>query len=131
MRFDGGSRGNPGIAGSGAVLIKDGEEVGCVSVELDGSYTNNQAEYIGCIEGMTLALEYEYRNISIEGDSMLVVNQITGIYKCKSALLKPLLDEAMTLVRKFNTFNIKHIYRKYNSRADELANMAMDSIQLT
>lgn len=130
IRFDGGSRGNPGIAGAGAVLLKNnGEEVACVSVELDGIYTNNQSEYVGLIEGMTLAIEHGFKNVSIEGDSLLIVNQINGKFKCKSDSLKSLFNEASILIKKFNRYEIKHIYRKYNTRADELANIAMDSIQ--
>lgn len=129
MKFDGGSRGNPGISGAGAVLFKDGVEIASVSVEVGNNNTNNQAEYMGMIEGLKLASECGYRNISVQGDSKLVLSQVEGTWKCKSALLKPLLKEAKDIVdTNFDNIVFSHIYRNENKRADELANEAMDEI---
>jgi ribonuclease HI len=130
LKFDGGSRGNPGIAGAGAVIYKNDIEVACVIIGLDEPSTNNQAEYTGLIEGLKLSLECGYKNIVAYGDSLLVVNHVTRVWKCKSPLLKPLLEEATNIIKQFDSFEIRHIYRKDNSRADELANEAMDNISI-
>jgi ribonuclease HI len=128
IQFDGGSRGNPGISGSGAVIYNtDGVELHSVSKLLNGSHTNNQAEYTALIIGLELAKEHGYRKLQIQGDSNLVVNQVTGVFKCKSANLKDLCDTAKSLIMEFDEVTISHIYRDKNKRADELANIAMDS----
>jgi ribonuclease HI len=130
LKFDGGSRGNPGIAGAGAVIYKNDIEIACIIIGLDEPSTNNQAEYTGLIEGLKLSLECGYKNIVAYGDSLLVVNHVTRVWKCKSPLLKPLLEEATNIIKQFDSFEIRHIYRKDNSRADELANEAMDNISI-
>jgi len=130
LKFDGGSRGNPGIAGAGAVIYKNDIEIACIIIGLDETSTNNQAEYTGLIEGLKLSLECGYKNIVAYGDSLLVVNHVTRVWKCKSPLLKPLLEEATKIIKQFDSFEIRHIYRKDNSRADELANEAMDNISI-
>jgi ribonuclease HI len=130
LKFDGGSRGNPGIAGAGAVIYKNDIEIACIIIGLDEPSTNNQAEYTGLIEGLKLSLECGYKNIVAYGDSLLIVNHVTRVWKCKSPLLKPLLEEATNIIKQFDSFEIRHIYRKDNSRADELANEAMDNISI-
>jgi ribonuclease HI len=128
IKFDGGSRGNPGISGAGAVIYEDGVEVACVSIFVGSNSTNNEAEYTGLIEGLKLAVFFGYKNIDVEGDSMLVINQVTKMWKCKSINLKPLMEEVLKLSSKknFDSITFTHTYRRYNIRADELANKAMD-----
>jgi ribonuclease HI len=127
MKFDGGSRGNPGPAGAGAVLYDEGGyEVSSVSAFLNGNATNNQAEYTGLVIGLEEALELGCTELVVYGDSMLVVKQVDGEWKCKSDNIKPLLEHARQLKSSFRAFSIEHVYRKDNSRADELANIAMD-----
>lgn len=129
LKFDGGSRGNPGVAGCGAVLYDTSyREIAYLSVGLEQPSTNNQAEYTGFIEGMNLVLDCGHKNVAVYGDSLLVVNHVKGIWKCKSNNLKPLLAEANEIIKKFDSFSIQHIYRKDNARADELANEAMDEL---
>ena len=128
LYFDGGSRGNPGPSGAGYVIYKDHLEL------LYGDYpngigTNNEAEYRGIIEGMKAAVEHNITNINIYGDSLLVINQILGKWKCKAKNLMPLLIEARDLVRKFERITIQHIPREKNTRADELSNVAMDTVE--
>ena len=127
MKFDGGSRGNPGPAGAGAVLYDEGGyEVSSVSAFLNGNATNNQAEYTGLVIGLEEALELGCTELVVYGDSMLVVKQVDGEWKCKSDNIKPLLEHTRQLKSSFRAFSIEHVYRKDNSRADELANIAMD-----
>ena len=129
LRFDGGSRGNPGRAGSGIVLYDgmDGVEVWSGYHYLGEPYTNNEAEYRGLITGLRCALSLGVRNIVVQGDSQLILRQLEGRYKVKSPTLKSYHQEAMSLIPEFATFETSHIERARNARADELANLAMDN----
>jgi ribonuclease HI/probable phosphoglycerate mutase len=130
LRFDGGSKGNPGISGAGMVLYEKhnfSNEIWCGSLFLTKYGTNNEAEYKALINGLKCAKLFGVKHILAEGDSELVVRQMLGSYKCKSPNLIPLLKEAMSVKRDFLSFQIKHIPRAQNSRADELANEAMSS----
>jgi len=128
LRFDGGSRGNPGIAGAGMVLYngEDGTEVWSGYHYLGDKYTNNEAEYRGLITGLQCARTLGVQNIVVQGDSQLILRQIVGEYKVKSATLKAYYDEAVSLIPEFKSFQTSHIERARNARADELANLAMD-----
>jgi ribonuclease HI len=129
LRFDGGSRGNPGRAGAGMVLYDggDGAEVWCGSQYLGECYTNNQAEYRGLITGLRCAMSLGVRNIVVQGDSQLILRQLDGQYKVKSPTLMAYYQEAKSLVPEFASFQTSHIERARNARADELANLAMDN----
>jgi len=129
LRFDGGSRGNPGIAGSGMALYdsEDGAEVWSGYLYLGDHRTNNEAEYMGLITGMQCALSLGVKQIVVQGDSKLVLEQIALRWKVKSESLKLYFDEAIKLKKEFVFFETSHIERAKNARADELANLAMDS----
>lgn len=119
--FDGCAKGNPGFAGSGAVMYKDDEEIWSKSEYLE-KQTNNYAEYCGLIMGLQYAVEKEIKNLIVNGDSMLVIKQMTGAYKVNSPNLIELYNEAIRLKAQFDTINFQHVYREDNKRADELAN---------
>ena len=119
--FDGCSKGNPGIAGSGAVIYKDNEEIWSKSEFLD-KQTNNYAEYKGLIAGLEYAVEKEIKSLIVKGDSMLVIKQMSGVYKVKSDNLVDLYERALELKDQFESIEFIHVYREENVRADELAN---------
>ena len=123
---DGGSRGNPGPAGYGA-LIEDskGRTVAELS-EFLGIQTNNFAEYSGLLAVLQWAIEHETKCLRVISDSELMVKQIQGKYKVASPVLKPLYDEAKKMARRIPTFEIRHTLRGGNKDADRLANEAMD-----
>lgn len=129
LRFDGGSRGNPGCAGCGMVLYdtNDGAEIWSGYQYLGESNTNNEAEYMGLITGLQCARSLGIQNIVVQGDSQLILRQLEGRYKVKSPNLKVYYEEALSVSREFTSFETSHIERARNSRADELANLAMDS----
>ena len=127
LYFDGCSRGNPGEAGAGAVIYQNGVEIWDSSIYVGSKETNNVAEYNGLILGMTEAIARNIKNLSIKGDSMLVIKQIKGEYRVRSANLIELYNKTKTLEKSFDTLTYEHIYRKDNRRADKLAN---DSILL-
>lgn len=123
---DGGARGNPGPAGSGAVLL---DERGTVIAELDralGHATNNVAEYTGLIIGLEEALRRGVDDLDVRMDSLLVVQQMKGLWKIKHPGLKPLALRAGELLARFPRRTIEHVPRELNSRADALVNRAID-----
>ena len=127
--LDGGSRGNPGIAGYGvAVQDETGEPVASLSENL-GIRTNNFAEYSALIGALRYALANGYDGMRAYADSELMVRQINGVYKVKSPDLQPLFREAKSLISKLKSFSIHHVPREQNREADRLANLAMDGGQ--
>ncbi len=123
---DGGSRGNPGPAASGAVLY--GED-GAVLAEVGdylGIATNNVAEWQALRTGLERARDLGVRDITIRLDSELVVRQVTGVYKVKHADLIPLAAKVKALLRNFASVDIAHVPRKENTAADALVNRVLD-----
>ncbi|HZE39965.1 MAG TPA: reverse transcriptase-like protein [Stackebrandtia sp.] len=126
MEADGGSRGNPGPAGYGAVVLDASGEVLVDRKGFLGVTTNNVAEYSGLIAGLTAARELGALAVDVRMDSKLVVEQMNGNWKVKHPNLRPLAAEAAALVRDFDTVTFTWIPRAQNTRADALANEAMD-----
>jgi len=124
---DGASRGNPGEAAYGVrVCDEDGTEVACFGDYL-GRQTNNYAEYQGAIAALRWALEHDVAALEIRSDSQLIVRQIEGRYRVKSATLRPLWQEARRLVEQLETFRIVHLRREHNVEADSMANAVLDA----
>ena len=125
LQFDGCSKKNPGLAGAGAVIYKYSKEIwsGCLFVGTNA--TNNYAEYSGLIIGLEKAVELNIKTLHVEGDSLLVINQMTGKYKCNSENLIEPHNKAKELAAKFESINFVHIFRNKNVRADELSNKAV------
>lgn len=123
---DGASRGNPGLAGAGAIIRDpDGEVAGKLRRYL-GMGTNNMAEYEALILALEEAQGLGCETISVFADSELVVKQIKGIYKVKNEGLKGLFAIATKLIDQFSSFKITHVPREQNHEADKLANEAID-----
>jgi ribonuclease HI len=93
------------------------------------SHTNNYAEYMGLIEGLRMAVEMGVSDVVVQGDSKLVIKQMTGEFVVRSASLRPLWEEARRLLSSIPQHRFEHIPRSANARADELANRAMDRRQ--
>ncbi|MET8650309.1 bifunctional RNase H/acid phosphatase [Nocardia aurea] len=127
VEADGGSRGNPGPAGYGAVVFADDHaRVLAERREFIGVATNNVAEYRGLIAGLEAATELGARVVEVRMDSKLVVEQMSGRWKIKHASMIPLADRARRLVAAFDRVSFTWIPRAENSHADRLANEAMD-----
>jgi ribonuclease HI len=127
LNFDGGSRGNPGPAAYGFVLVDaDGNEAARVG-EVLGRTTNNVAEYTGLVRGLEHALELGVRELAVRGDSELIVKQLRGEYRVKNETLKPLYEQARALLDRFDSTDVAHVYRADNSIADSLVNEALDA----
>ncbi|MFB8007359.1 bifunctional RNase H/acid phosphatase [Nocardia sp. NPDC056000] len=131
VEADGGSRGNPGPAGYGAVVWDAGRDhVLAERKEFLGVATNNVAEYRGLIAGLEAAAELGAREVSVRMDSKLVVEQMSGRWKVKHEAMIPLADRARRLVAGFDRVSFAWIPRKENSHADQLANEAMDDAEV-
>jgi probable phosphoglycerate mutase len=124
---DGGSRGNPGPAASGAVVT---DESGTVVREI-GTYlgvtTNNVAEWTGLITGLQAALELGATDVVVRMDSELVIKQLSGAYRVKHPNMIPLHAQAKALLRKFGRTDIAHVPRKQNAAADAVVNAVLDA----
>jgi ribonuclease H / adenosylcobalamin/alpha-ribazole phosphatase len=127
IEADGGSRGNPGPAGYGAVVFDAASrEVLAERSAGIGVATNNVAEYGGLIAGLKAAAELEAGEVEVRMDSKLVVEQMSGRWKVKHPAMQPLAAEARQLVAKFDRVTFEWIPRERNKHADRLANEAMD-----
>jgi ribonuclease HI len=125
--IDGASRGNPGPSAY-AVVIRD--PAGHVVLELAkrmGRETNNVAEYYALLAALDYATSQGIGALRIRSDSELLVRQMQGRYRVKSADLKPLYERAGKLARQLAYFAIEHVPREQNGDADRLANVALDS----
>ncbi len=124
---DGGSRGNPGPSAAGYVVINDNQEVVDQGGEYLGITTNNQAEYQGVRLGLERALELGYDQVDFRIDSMLVVNQMNGVYKIKNRELWPVHERIRDLTAKFEKVTFSHVHREFNQLADGMVNRTLDS----
>ena len=123
---DGGSRGNPGPSGYGAVIEDPTGKVVARLSEFLGRQTNNFAEYKGLLAVLTWAQQHRVRQLRVVSDSELMVKQMKGQYKVASPGLRPLWEEAKLLARNLDRFEMRHTLRGGNKEADQLANDAMD-----
>ena len=141
IMFDGGSRGNPGVAGAGA-LVSVTNPVGSGDYNtyslhcryfVGDKETNNVAEYSGLLLGLRVAwreIENAHPSIDVpidvlvQGDSELIVKQLKGIYKCRNQSLKTLFNQVMSILNQMRAryaglkIDINHVYRSDNAVAD-------------
>lgn len=128
VEADGGSRGNPGPAGYGAVVFDTDHRTVLAERRAGiGRATNNVAEYRGLIAGLTAAAEVGADEVEVRMDSKLVVEQMSGRWKIKHQDMIPLAAEARELAAKFGRVDYMWVPRAENSYADRLANEAMDA----
>lgn len=128
---DGGARGNPGPAGSGAVvkfLHEDGTEGDTLAAihKYIGETTNNQAEYYAIIIGLKKAKELGAKHVELVMDSELAVKQLNGQYRVKNPGLAERFLEVKNLMQHFESVRVRHVRRELNKEADALSNAAMD-----
>lgn len=127
LHADGAARGNPGPAAIGvAIMDADGTELRAFG-EAIGTATNNVAEYRALIAGLEAAHELGLESLLVRLDSELLVKQMTGAYRVKSAHLKPLHERARALVASFRDVRFEHVPRARNARADQLCNQALEA----
>jgi len=125
LYFDGASRGNPGPAAIGWVLVS-GDGIVAEAGERIGQATNNLAEYEALVAGLEAALEYGFEEVVIRGDSELIVKQVRGEWDTNDPDLRERRVRARELLMDFDEWSISHVPRELNDRADDLANEALD-----
>ena len=123
--FDGCSKHNPGPAGAGAVLYHNDVEIWSKSVFVGNKETNNVAEYVGMIMGISHAFDLGIKRLIVKGDSNLIVQQMNGKFRVNAPNMKPLYAKAQNICRNFDSIKFIHVYRHLNTRADELANLGL------
>jgi ribonuclease HI len=137
LQFDGAADPNPGKASGAYVLFGPPvlEKDWLVRNVIEEGFrylphgTNNEAEYMGLILGLEKALEHTVENIKIEGDSMLVVNQVQGLWRVKEPRLVKLHARAVELYSQFKQKSIQHIPRESNEDADKLSKEGLEAKQ--
>jgi ribonuclease HI len=122
---DGASRNNPGEAGAGVYILRDGVPVERIARYL-GTTTNNIAEYTAAIIGLEHAVKAGARSVQMFADSELMVKQVNGQYKVKNEGLRPLHAKVKELIAKIGRVEVRYIRREMNRDADALANKAID-----
>lgn len=123
---DGGSRGNPGPSACGFVILDMEDNVLVDRGLYMGITTNNQAEYNGLKEALEECQKLGVKRVHAYLDSMLVVNQMNGIFKVKNRELWPLHDAVSKLAHNFDEIHFQHVPREFNKLADAAVNRAMD-----
>jgi ribonuclease HI len=122
LMFDGGAQPNPGAAGAGAVIYSPDGRCLWERGEFIPKATNNIAEYRGLEIGLDTAYRQGIRTLKIEGDSNLVIQQITGVWAVNNAGMIGANKRVMELIRKFDYVVCRHVYREFNTHADALTN---------
>jgi len=126
VHTDGGSRGNPGPSAAGFVLSRpDGAQLLGKAFFL-GRATNNVAEYTAIVKALEGAKQIGATQIKVFSDSELLVRQVNGKYKVKSEQIRPLFEQTIDLLDKFEKWEVEYITREQNKRADGLVNEALN-----
>ncbi len=127
--FDGGSRGNPGPAAWGVVVMDAAGRAVEGFAGAIGRATNNVAEYSALLEALAIAVERGADDVELHADSELVVKQVRGEYKVRHPDLIPLHAEALRLIARFRRFKIGYVPRLKNKHADTLVNRALNLVE--
>lgn len=127
IHTDGASRGNPGKAGIGVAIYDKNYRLVEEVCRFIGESTNNVAEYHAMILAVQKAISYNAKKAVFKTDSELLVRQLNGIYRVKSPGLLPLYKELSIFLNKIPAWEIQHVSREENLRADALANKGIDS----
>ncbi|MCH8028565.1 MAG: ribonuclease HI family protein [Candidatus Dadabacteria bacterium] len=128
--IDGASRGNPGIAGIGVTIRVNEVPTEEIRAHI-GTRTNNQAEYEALLAALRKAKELKRSRIHVFSDSLLLANQINGLWRVKDADIRKLYLQAKELLGGFDEVTLTHIRRELNAEADRLANEAIDDYLIT
>jgi ribonuclease HI/pterin-4a-carbinolamine dehydratase len=124
---DGGSRGNPGPSAAGYVLLDEDDKIVADEGVYLGVTTNNQAEYTALKLALEAAHKMGAREVDCYLDSLLVVNQMRGVFKIKNRDLWPVHGAIKDLVSQFKKVHFQHVPREFNKLADAAVNRALDA----
>lgn len=126
LRFDGGAAPtNPGPCAGAYVIFGEDGKVAAEGGEFFDHATNNFGEYNGLIYGLKKCLELDIKSVYVEGDSLLVISQVSGKWKVKNEVLQVLHSEIKETIKSFDNISVKHILRGFNSYADKLSDKTL------
>ncbi len=125
LYFDGGARPNPGHAGCGIHIPCCMNKEYKISKYLGDSVTNNQAEYNGLLHGLLFLSSLGIKRVKVIGDSLLVISQMTGKWKCNIPQLQELRLKCLDVSKQFEHIEYTHVLREHNKVADELSTLAI------
>jgi len=128
VHTDGAARGNPGPAAIGVVIEDDQGHTVYEASRTLGVRTNNEAEYLALIPALEYLKDVRPKEAEFRLDSELVVKQLSGQYKVKEPRLQALHGQAVMLLNAVPKYKFRHVRREENTRADELANEALDAV---
>ena len=128
VNVDGASRGNPGPSGIGYCIHGENGHIIEQKGEFIGFATSRVAEYYAMKKGIERALELGYRTARFISDSLMVVNQLNGIFIVKNQDVLPIYKDIQQLIAKFEAISFTHVPRSENAIADSEANMAIDNL---
>ncbi len=123
---DGGSRGNPGPSAIGFAILDLNDELIRKESKYLGITTNNQAEYQGLKQGLEMCHKMGFSSVNVYMDSLLVVNQMKGIYKVRNRDLWPIYDSVREFLNNFKNVSFTHVPRELNKLADSMVNECLD-----
>ena len=123
---DGGSRGNPGPSGLGYYIVDEGGQVLRHGGEFIGFATSRVAEYYALKEGIEQAIELGLKSVRFVSDSLMMVNQMNGIYQVKNKDLLPIYNDIQKMLKEFTAVAFVHVKREQNAEADREVNLAID-----
>ncbi len=123
---DGASRGNPGPAGVGYVIIDENGNTLATGGDFIGFATSRVAEYYALKLGVEKALELGLKSVRFVGDNLMMINQMKGLYKVKNQDLMPIYDSIQELLQNFDAYAFTHVKREQNTAADAKANAAIN-----
>lgn len=124
---DGGSRGNPGPSAAGFVIMNEHEDVLVEDGEYLGVMTNNLAEYHAVYMALQKAKSFGATDVDFRSDSLLIVNQMNGLFQVRNRELWPVHDRIKKLVKQFDSVKFTHVRREFNRLADGMVNKILDS----
>lgn len=124
LQFDGGSNPNPGPCAGAFVLFK-GDQVIAEGGHYIQNGTNNIGEYTGLIIGLEKACSLNITSLSVQGDSLLVISQVSGKWKVNNEKLKELCEKAKNLSNTFDKIEFTHVLRAKNGHADRLSTLTL------
>jgi phosphoribosylglycinamide formyltransferase-1 len=123
---DGASRGNPGPAASGFILTDSNGTQLQAKAFFIGRNTNNVAEYTGVVKALEAAIKIGAQRVIVFSDSQLLVRQINGEYKVKSEQIRPLFQQVLEMLDRFEDWKVQYVCRERNKEADKLVNQALN-----
>ena len=126
IHSDGGSRGNPGPSAAAYIITDKNKNVVAQGGKFLGWNNNGMAEYLGVELALIKALELNLKNIDLYSDSLMVVNQVNGLFGIKNREFRPVHERIMRLLPHFRRATLRHVHREYNRLADGLVNKVLD-----